>query len=259
MSFDSDRQDVLGAFDATGGSFRHVMPYRYTDFIDGMAWVGVLCGASMKAGDAELSEKCVTYLQSLINVAKDARNYAPTQVKPEWKASTNMPGYWYKEKAQASAGPLSLQFAVKCGAAITVPDYLKDKWKSADRLSMLGWAFGFMCKPISFLRQYTNSIWLAHLATGKKPASTMLWMCQDNPLYSYIAGKKCSAEYPDLHKTSMAETVEKKDIVPMAKREPDIWVFKNWPYDEYVRSGQVAAEQYVPLCRVAGDYLQSTL
>lgn len=259
MNTQEARSIVLGSFDANGGSYRHVYPYRYTNFIDGMAWIGVLCGACYKAKDTELAAKCVTFLNNLINVGKDARNYAPAQVKPEWKASTSMPGFWYKEDPQASAGPLGLGFAVKCGAPISIPPYLDVKRKSAERLTSLGFLYGFTCKWISSLRQHMNSMWMSYLEQGKRPSSTMLWMCEDNPFYSYVAGKKCSAAYPDMHKTSEGTTKEGKKIVPLKSREPDPWVFKDWPYTEYVRTGQVAEESYVPVAQVAGDYLQGTL
>jgi hypothetical protein len=252
------RAKVLRAFHPDTGRYSHVLPWRESDFIDGMAWVGALTGAAAKAGDADLVAAGTKYLLTLATVGYDVRDYADHFVDG-WYVSDVIPGYFYKRDPQAFAGPAMYYWARKQGVELPEVPWMEDPSGLAKLYVACGWLFGALVKPVSFLRQHVNSIWFAHLLLGKKPASTMLWMAKDNPFYSAIAGIKCEADYPTLTKWSMAEEREEKEILPMIDRQPSAWVVKQWPYTRYVRLGTPAAEEYTPAAPLAGYYLQETL
>ena len=256
MSQESAREKVLSAFHPETFYYSHVLPFEYDNWIDGMAWVGILCGAAYKVGDTELAGKCEKYLKRLLEVGKDARNFAPTQLKNDWKPSKTIQGYWYEEKPQSFAGPAGLRFAIDNGASLNDPFQIK----SRARLMVLGgWSFGYLVRWFSWLRQHVNSMFLAYLVLGKKPPTSMLWLCEDNPFYSYIAGVKCETVYPDMHRMSEGETVERSEVVPLCKRKPSSWVFRQWLKGEYIREGDQKLSEYTPAAELVGFYLQSTL
>jgi hypothetical protein len=250
------RELVLSAFNPDNYYFSQVLPFGYTNWIDGMAWVGLLCGASYKVGDTELAEKCELYLNRLMHVGPDARNFAPMPVTEEWIKSTKIEGIWFKQKPQSFAGPAGLRFAIDNGAHLNDPFQIKG---SARRMVFCGWAFGYLVRWIHWLRQHINSMFLAHLILDKRPASSMMWMCEENQFFSYIARKKCSVEYPPLNRTSSGHTVETDEIVPLAECKPSSWIFRRWPKSRYLREGTPQSSRYTPWWQVVGDYLQSTL
>lgn len=256
MSTEETRKKVLEAFDPETYYYSQVLPFGYNNWIDGMAWVGLLCGASYKVGDRELAEKCEKYLERLLMVGKDARNFAPMQVSSDWKESETLPGYWYKEKPQSFAGPVGLRFAIDNGAHLNDPFRIKSR---ARWMALVGGLFGYLVRWVGWLRQHVNSMFLAYLILGKRPPDSMLWLCEDNPFYSYIAGKKCSTTYPDMRKTSGGHTVDRSYIVPLCMRKPTSWVFRQWPKSEYIREGVPQNSAYTPAAELVGDYLQSTL
>jgi len=252
------RAKVLSAFDPDTYYYSHELPFSYDGgFIDGMAWVGLLCGAAYKVGDLELAQAAERYLGRLLAVGPDARNFAPQKLDTDWVASATVPGYWYSVKPQSFAGPAALRFAIDNGAHLNDPFQAKSKARTFVAVGpVFGWAvskwFG------SWLQQHVNTMFLAYLILNKKPASSMRWLCEDNPFFQYIAGEKCVTEYPDPARTSDGKSEDTKDIVPLKDRKPSAWIFRNWPKTRYIRSGSPTKE-YTPVWQVVGDYLQSTL
>ena len=259
MSLTLDEAVVLTtqAFEESTGYYSHTIPHGYSDFIDGMAWVGLLCGASRKVGNFTLADKCQRYLQTLIDVGKDARNYAPIQVSDDWKPSQSIAGYWYKEKPQSSAGPLALEFAMRNGATIQVPEYLQEKIEHGKNLTTWGFAFGLASRGVSSLRQHLNTMFMAYLASEKKPIWTMRWAYKENPFFSYIGGVKCSVKYPGNRKLMNVQKFKRWGVAEFEKTKPNSWVFRRDPFVEY--TGEATGHQYTPIWMVVGEYLQSTL
>jgi len=250
------RELVLSAFSEENGYFSQVVPFGYTNWIDGMAWVGLLCGASLLEGDKEVAEKAERYLRVLLEVGPDARNFAPMPVSADWIRSEKMPEFWYKKKAQSFAGPAGLRFAIDCGAKLQDPFLVKHK---ARWLVRCGPAFGWLVRWIPWLRQHVNSVFLAYLVTGKTPSKSLIWLCEENPFYSYIARRKCRVEYPDVYRWSEGHEEETNQVVPFAERKPGSWPFKNWPYKRYVKAGVKKTVGYTPTCILVGEYLQNRL
>jgi len=250
------RPRVLSAFNKDNFYYSHVLAPSYTNFIDGMAWTGILCGAALEVGDNEIADLCRGYIRNILKVGKDARNYAPMQVKPEWIASTTMPGFWYKEKAQAFAGPAALTFANNCGAGI---ETTLNVTAEARLMVASGFLYGILAKRSVWLRGFINSLWFSHLMLNKKPSFTMNWMAEENPLFAYIAGIKQTVEYPDPHRYTEGTTAAVKDVVPLSKCEPSAWIFRRDPFMQYTRTGIPVLSEYTPIWQLCGDYLQSTL
>lgn len=255
------RADLIAALDPSTGYYSHTLPFAYNSgFIDGQAWTSIAWGACLLVGDLELAALFETFNLRLLGVGPDARNYAPAQLSQDWIHSTDLPDYWYLVKPQAFAGPAGIHFAIKCGAKI--PDHLMkrvpDPIGNAKLMVMAGFAFGLLAK-YDFVQQYCNSMWTAHLLLGKKPSSTMMWMCEENPFFSYIAGKKCNVPYPlSTRYTEGTETKEKK-IQKLSDCTPSAWVFRRDPFKRYSKLGQPQAQSYTRIWQLVGDYLQSTL
>lgn len=196
-----------------------------------------------------------------MNVGKDARNYAPLQVKDDWVASTAMPGFWYTVKPQAFAGPAALLWANNIAKKVGKPE-IKNSFNisiNAKAMVASGFLFGILAKHMAWMRQHIDSVWLAHLYLGKKPSSTMMWMTEENPFMAYIAGKKQSVAYPDMCRTTEGSTSMESKVVPLSECEPSAWIFRRDPYNRYTRKGIIQNESYTPLAQLVGDYLQSTL
>jgi len=253
------RDIVVAAFDKKNYCYYHTSEHKPKSFIDGMAWAGVCCGAALKVKDKELADFCAGFLANLLLVGKDARNYAQSQPDSDWIPSTTMPGFWYLKKAQSFAGPAGLQFAIDNGAKLETP--FKDVKKTAKWMCAGGWLFGLSVKFLSSLRQHINSMFTAYLILGKKPSSTMLWMCEENPYFSYVAGKKCAVAYPPTRRFANGQEKTSKKVVQFQKAEPSAWVFRRDPFNEYcdAGSGQLMPYDYTPIAQVVGDYLQKTL
>jgi hypothetical protein len=226
------------------------------DWIDGLAWSSILCGAALKVGDTEIADLCRGYIRNILIVGKDARNYAPLQVKPDWVASTTMPGFWYVVKPQAFAGPAALTFANNCGAGI---ETTLDVTLQAKAMVASGFLYGILSKYSVWLRGYIDSMWFAHLMLNKKPASTMLWMTEENPFFAYIAGKKQTAVYPDPRRYTEGVTAAEKSVVPLKDCEPSAWIFRRDPFNRYTRAGIPMQQEYTPIWQLVGDYLQASL
>ena len=251
------RTKVKEAYNLDNGYFYSTIPHVYNEYIDGMAWNAPLIAACLKIGDRELAALAQRYVQTIINVGKGARTFAPIKVDDEWKKSETIPGLWYKEKPQSHAGPLGLKFAIDSGARIQVPDYLKEKWKRSIKLTRLGWAFGFSVKYISALKQHTNTMFSSYLAKGKKPSWSMRWMYKENPYFSYIGRKKCVVEYPDMRKLTNTKKTKSKKVVEMKYTKPTTWLFRRDPRASY--EGDPTNIEYVPIARLTAEYLQMTL
>lgn len=259
-SFDQARQAVLNSFDEYG-AFSNVVPFEYNNFIDGMAWIGLLCGAALKYGDKEVADKCQLFLHTLLRVGKDARAFAPRQVSDNWKRS-KIEDLWYREKPQSFAGPVGLAFAIENGAQLENPFNIKLKAKI---FTLLGDLFGkALFWPIigEWMKQHVNSILLAYLILEKKPPRSLDFLAS-NPFYAYIFGEKMTVEYPPDTRYTSGKTIERDDIMPISRWKPSIWIWKNWPYGEYVYDGQgtptYRSESYSPIAYLTAYYLQETL
>ena len=212
--------------------YSHVQPFQYTNFIDGMAWVSMLMGASVIKGDDELITLTQGYVGTLLSVGNNARNFAPANKAPSgWYYSPIYPMYSFKRKAQSFAGPSALAWAVKMGARVDLRR-LVDVSKQSKWLCRISLPFGYAIRYIPSLRQHINSVMFAHLMLGKIPSKSMLFLAKDNPVYSYIFGIKCSATYP---------------------------ITGPWPAKDYPGSDKPVNNKYVPLCSLVGEYLQSSL
>jgi len=228
----SVRQQVINSFDTKHlCTFSHEIPYRLTNFIDGMAWIGVLAGAAHKAGDTEVEELCKVWLTTVATVGEDARNYAPYQVKDEWLPSKSLSGYWFKEKPQSFAGPAAYHWAIKQGVDLP-KDAVRDVEGTAGLLCSAAPVYGWLVKHFTFLRQHFNSFIFAHLLLGKTPPSSMEFSTQNNPFYAYLYGTTVDYTY-SMHVSA-------------------------WPA-KHVWGAEEKNKTYTPVCQLASDYLQSTL
>ena len=263
MNLAQARLQTINAFNQDNHYYNSSSPYGYSNFIDGMAWVGLMVGACMQAGDTHLADMGVQFLNRLLEVGPDARTFAPLQAAPEWIKSITIEGLWYKKKAQSFAGPAGLAFAVKNGAAIATSgrELIDKAHKSAKTLRKFGWVFGHLCKWLKWPRQHINSMFLAYLIAEKTPPSSMRWLAADNPFYEYIYGKKLNTAYPDPRKLMQGATKVRKDIVPLAKRKVCTWVFRIFPYNEYVDMNNqgYGYQAYTPIWQVTAEYLQQQL
>ena len=249
-------QEMLDAFHDDHFYYYHTSNKEYSDFIDGMAWVGIMTGVAYKLRHMDLAMKGEGYLKNILAVAPDARNYAPIKVNDKWQASNNMPGFYFREKPQSYAGPFGLSYAISQGADIDNPF---DVDGVAKTMTSLGLFFGVLVKHLSFLEQHINTIWLAHLHRRKRPAGTMLWMCEENPFYSYIAGKKCDAKYPDPRRYENGRNEETKKVQPLHKCKPSTWIFRRNPCDHYIKEGAPFDWAYTRIWQYVGEGLQSLL
>lgn len=255
------RQELLDSFEEENGYYYSSKPYGYSNFIDGMAWVSLLAGASRLVGDTEMELKCVRYVQTIMNVGPDARSYAPMQVTESWVQSTTIDNMWYYPKAQSFAGPAALYFARNQGVNIDGTYDVSDPTSTAKLFCSLGFLFGYAVRYLSFLEQHINSMFLAYLLRDKKPASSMLWLCEDNPFFSYIAGQQLATTYPDPRRYIHGETVVRDEVVPLSKRKPSTWIFRLDPRKEYIdMSGDgYQPNAYTRIWELTAEYLQTVL
>ncbi|MBD3406165.1 MAG: hypothetical protein GF411_08595 [Candidatus Lokiarchaeota archaeon] len=257
MDAQTARNDIISAFNDYY-CYSNELPFRYNDFIDGMAWVGLLCGACHIAGDNELIKRTEIYLRTLLSVGADARNFAPIQVKPDWKKS-KIGGLYYREKPQSFAGPAGLLFAKQNGADVPNPFNIKDKAEFFARYSNI---YGYLLRipwfGKKYMRQHLNSIMLGCLVNGKKPGGSLEWLCESNPFYAYIGGIKQEVEYPPDTKYSDGEEIEHDEIQPIGIREPSSWIWKQWPTKEYRHSG-IPVKKYTPTAYLVAHYLQESI
>jgi hypothetical protein len=231
------RDLLVSSYDRDTGIYYHEIPKRDTDLIDGMAYLSMLT----KVGPTPLS----------------ARNYATKQVNAKWLPSS-VDGFWYYPKEQAFAGPAGVIFANNQGGVqVDIPT--STTLRNAKLMVMGGFLFGIVAKWSESIRSSLNSMFTAHLILGKKLSSTMLWACDENPFFSYIAKKRCSVPYPPTSRYTTPEESVEKNIVPLANAEPSAWVFRRDPFKRYIPNGVPVDKQYTPIWQVVGDYLQSTL
>jgi len=226
------RDRVISAFRPEEGyTYSHRLPFRYSNFIDGMAWVGMLCGAARIAQDWELIELTEGYLINLLLVGPDARNFGPTaKTSPEWERSAHMPGYSYKVKPQSFAGPAALRWAVSKGARVDL-SLVPDVTRTARALCLVSPLFGLLVKHIKSLRQHVNSVMFAHLLTDSNTPSTMKFLEIKNPVYQYIGS---------------GAVVDTDFVYP----NTGPWPAKDWPDSPSVPEGD-----YTPLCSLVGQLL----
>jgi len=226
------RDEVIQAFRPTDGfTYSHKLPFQYSNFIDGMAWVGFLCGAAHIIKDAEVIELTEGYLNNLDLVGDDARNFAPSICRPEWEKSTTMPGFSFKRKPQAFAGNAAIAWAISKGAKVNKG---KSVMLQAILMCLVAFPYGLLIR-IGLLRQHINSMMFAHLMLGIKPPCTMKFLAKDNPVYQYI------------FKTD----IDTNFMYP----NTGAWPAKDWPTDK----PELEVELYTPLCSLVGVYLGNSL
>lgn len=261
MNLSEARDMLLSAYNDVGCYF-HRLPMEDDDFIDGMAWNGILLGAARIAGDAELGVKAFRYLDILTRVGPtpfSARNFSDHCVdSAKWLPSPNINGLWYYAREQSMAGPFGVIFANQCGGSqVAIPETLV-KMK-AHALCVLGLVFGVLARQFPYFRQHLNTVFTAHLICKRKPAFTMLWATEENPYFSYIAGKKITVSYPDVYRTTSMEERVEENVVPLANAKPSAWIFRRDPFVRYILNGAPFGRAYVPIWQVVGEYLQQSL
>jgi len=256
------RQELLDAFHPDDAFYYPSEPHAYQALtIDGMAWTSLLMGAAQKVGDVDMVDYCVRFNGTIMNVAPNARIYAPLQVREDWKRSEDIWGMWYYEKPQSFAGPAALYWARNQGVEVNGKWEPSDPTATAKLFVSLGWFFGHLVKWVGWLEQHINSMFLAHLLLDKRPAGSMMWLCEGNPFFSYIAGRRVTVEYPDPRRYINGETVYRGEIVPLNKRKPSSWIYRVDPRKEYVDvSGEGYGEKaYTRIWQLTAEYLQTTL
>jgi len=245
-------------------AYSNVTPYTPNAFIDGMAWLSVLCGASHLAKDYEVSAAAKYAIISLWKVGgKDCRNFGPSRVKDNWKESSKYPGIWWFEKPQVSAGPLGLLFCKRVG--VTFPTefqyiyqgFCESAEGTARLLRSTAWAFGWASRVITALQQHTNTYFMTYLALGQQPPSTMKWMAWDNPFYQYVFGNMYTTDWPDW--TRYQGHSESGKNVPFNQRKPSPWPPRNLPDEQWVIDQEVAQDTYTPLCELCVYYLHEAM
>jgi len=252
------RREILASFDKYY-CYSNSIPFEHNGFIDGMAWIGVLCGACHLAKDEELIHKTEVYLSTLMNIGKDARTFAPHRISSDWKISKIESRLYYKEKPQSFVGPAGLLFAIQCGSKINNPYNIKDTAKFyADWSNFYGYLLRIPWLGKKYARQHLNSVMLGCLVSKKKPGKSLRWICESNPFYAYIAGKKMEVECPPDGKYISSDEIEHKDIQPINKRKPSSWIWKQWPTKEFKPKGN-PIKRYTPVAYLAAHYLQQTL
>jgi hypothetical protein len=280
-NFPSDvRDEVLAAINKENGYYYHQkidgdQPYCYNGgFIDGLSWMSRCWGACLLVGDIEIASLCEKFCKTILTVGADARNYAPLQADTDWVASTKIPGMWYVAKENYFDGPGALQWAIKCGAKIDNP--LKVQIIPGIRVSVmtaarwqikLGRLFGWWYKkthtwtPAIIGDRQIEPVWMSYLLLGEKVPDSMLWMCEENPWYSFIAGKKCDVSYPLTRQFMNSTSLMKSNVVPLQRTKPNAWIFKRSPFSEYSDGGggQLSDVSYTPVWKLVADYCQSTL
>lgn len=225
----SIRQKVIESFDIGHKyAFSNEIPFKYNNYIDGMFHVSMLAGASRIAKDYELMVMCEEYVDNLLAVGNDARNFAPMMVSDSWIPSSKFDGYWYKEKEQSFAGPAMLQWSSDKGVEYKTK---MNKKPMAVLLALIAPIFGILIRFIPKLRQHINSVMLAHLLLGIKPPVTMEFLAEDNMIYSYLYKKKCTVLYDNT----------------------GIWPAKDYD-DESIKE-----QEYTPICNLIGIYLQESI
>lgn len=254
MNPEAARVNISASFDEHY-YYSNVVPFEYNDFIDGMAWIGLLCGACHLAKDEELIHKTETFLRTLLNVGKDARAFASRRVELNWKTS-KIGGLFYREKAQSFAGPAGLFFAIQCGAKLDNPFNIKGTAEFyADWSNFFGYLLRVPWFGKKYMRQHLNSVMLGCLVSKKKPGKSLKWLYESNPFYGYIAKKKMDVECPPDGKYAIEKTIEHKKVQPISKREPSAWFWKQWPTKEHKPSGE-PIKRYTPVAYLTAHYLQ---
>jgi len=257
MNPEKARTDILVSFD-DHYCYSNMIPFEYNNFIDGMAWIGLLCGACHLAKDKDLIHKTEVFLKTLLLVGKDARAFAPHRVTPEWKKS-KINGLYYKEKPQSFAGPAGLLFAIQCGAKLDNPFDIRGTVRFyADWSNFYGYLLRIPWFGKKYMRQHINSVMLGCLVSKEKPGKSLRHIYEANPFYAYIAGIKMDVEYPPDGKYADGEEIEHKEVQPISKRKPSSWIWKQWPTKEFVPKGN-QLKRYTPVAYLAAHYLQQSM
>ena len=167
--------------------------------------------------------------------------------------------YVYYGDPQDNAGPFALLYAKRRGR--DVPWDMDAYERKAKLLSSLpvAWLFGKLAGYPVFT-QHINTVFLAHLAAGRKPPQSMRWLWEGNPFYSATAGVKCDVAYPLIHRMTRGHTKRMTRHVPLCNRKPSSWPFRGHPFDTYILSGvPIPDEEYTPIWQVIADALQGEL
>jgi hypothetical protein len=240
------RGKVLSGFKVLEGTYSHVLPFKYTNYIDLLFHLAMMAGAARLKGDMQLALICEEVIANLLKTHIDARNIATEQVSDKWIQGER---YWYIKKPQSYVGPMALQWAVKCGAQVPCP------WDMERVARLVCMVPGWLIRWIKPLHQHINTCMLAHLLVGKKPGSSWNWVIQSNAFYSYIAGVKFDQVAFTVYKCKDSKTVD--EVVPMQQREGSAWIWKQSPNKRCIAPD--TTKEYTPTALLVGQYLQELL
>lgn len=209
------RAELLESFKSP--YYSHVVPFEYTNYIDGMFHVGMVLGAAYRIGDEDTLVECYKYCVDL-DVRK-ARSLALHPLKDSWVSlGSNL---WGHTKPQGFAGPAAIHWAL--------PKY---EWKhskptrTAWTLCVLAPVYALLCRwgP---MRQHLNSVMLAHLLLNRRPPQRLMWAAKDNPVYQFIMGVTVQdVTYPNTGP---------------------------WPAKDVPFGAKVEDKKYTPACQYVGE------
>jgi len=242
----SIREKVLSSF-KTG--YSQVIPFRYSNYIDGLFHISMLCGAAHIVGDKVVWSASKKWITQLLELSDEARNFAPIQVGPDWEPCD---GWWIKRKKQSFAGPAALWWASEY-TELPLPF---NPIPQAEFMVKFGWLFGWLNR-FDLLNQHMNSIFMAYMVLRKRPPASMKWLAYDNPFYLWIYGEKWEGNFPG-PKMSGGEVQKTTNPVAFSQRAPGSWPAKNRPNKMYFRRGDPVIE-YTPICELICSYLQGGL
>ena len=241
------RDKYLSAF--KNGVYSQVLPWRMTNYIDGLFHHSMVCGAAYMAQDTEIWLTSKTWIERLLSLDIEARNFAFEQVTESWEPCGQ---YWIKRKPQSFAGPAALHWAIEHGAGVNSGGLDRpNPWF----MIITGGVFGYLVKWVDLLSQHINSYFLAYMLEGKKPPKSMYWLAWDNPFYLWLYGEELYCEFPG-RKTTEGKIVKSKDV-PFRYREPDTWPIKNRPNRLYLNEGEEVNWEYTPICELFVDLLEN--
>jgi hypothetical protein len=224
------RSKILAAFSPVFGEYSHVLPFRSSGYVDGLFHLSMLAGAAHLAGDDEVRWKARIWINTLLALGADTRN---------WTVTPDAVAHPSEVDAQDFAGPCALAWALDQDCELPpMPKAFGDVRRKARLLALLS--------PIVFwfpgLGQHVNSCMLAHLLLGSKPwAPERLFA--DNPFYSYIARRHMLMPW----------------CMPIRKPWGSAWVWKQQNIWAISPEGEDESFEYTPVALYVADVLQQKL